>query len=91
LIERWDFPKGDRLWWKDRPGGRAALTESLPAPKQNAWYIVDLTPLVQEWFNGKSPNFGLQIRPVSNFGALDVFVSSDDSNKSKIPRLILCI
>ena len=90
IIQRWDFPKGDRLWWKDRPGSRAITTEPLPAPRQGQWYIIDLTKLVQEWVDGKSTNFGIQIRPESNYGSIVVFVSSDAADKSKIPRLIWC-
>jgi TIR domain-containing protein len=90
IIQRWDFPKGERLWWKDRPGARAVTTEPLPAPRPDQWYIVDLTTLVQEWFDGRSINFGIQIRPTSNFGSFVVFVSSDAADKTKIPRLILC-
>jgi hypothetical protein len=90
VIQRWDFPKGDRLWWKDKPGARAISAELLPAPRQEQWYVIELTNLVQEWFDGKSTNFGIQIRPNSNYGSVVVFVSSDASDKSKIPRLIFC-
>jgi hypothetical protein len=90
VIQRWDFPKGDRLWWKDKPGARAITAVALPAPRQEQWYLIELTNLVQEWFDGKSANFGIQIRPNSNYGSVVVFVSSDASDKSKIPRLILC-
>jgi hypothetical protein len=90
VIQRWDFPKGDRLWWKDKPGARAISAEPLPAPRQEQWYVIELTNLVQEWFDGKSTNFGIQIRPNSNYGSVVVFVSSDAPDKSKIPRLIFC-
>jgi hypothetical protein len=90
VIQRWDFPKGDRLWWKDKPGARAISAEPLPAPRQEQWYVIELTNFVQEWFDGKSANFGIQIRPNSNYGSVVVFVSSDASDKSKIPRLIFC-
>jgi hypothetical protein len=91
IIQRWDFPKGDRLWWKDRPGVRAVTTESLPAPRRQQWYVIDLSALVQEWFDGKSSNYGIQIRPVSNFGSFVAFTSSDASDKSKSPRLVFCV
>jgi hypothetical protein len=90
VIQRWDFPRGDRLWWKDKPGARAISVEPLPAPRQEQWYVIELTNLVQEWFDGKSTNFGIQIRPYSNYGSVVVFVSSDAPDKSKIPRLIFC-
>jgi hypothetical protein len=90
VIQRWDFPKGDRLWWKDKPGARSISAEPLPAPRQEQWYVIELTNLVQEWFDGKSTNFGIQIRPHSNYGSVVVFVSSDAPDKSKIPRLIFC-
>jgi hypothetical protein len=90
IIRRWDFPKGDRLWWKDRPGHRAVTTDSLPATRKEQWYIIELTELVQEWLDGKSENFGIQIRPVHDFGSFVFFVSSDATDKNKIPRLIFC-
>jgi hypothetical protein len=90
IIHRWDFPKGGTLWWKDRPGHREITTASLPAPRKDQWYTLDLTTIVQEWLDGKSENYGIQIRPVTNFGSFVFFVSSDALDKSKIPRLIFC-
>jgi hypothetical protein len=90
IIQHWDFPKGDRLWWKDRPGTRAVSADYLAAPRQAQWYAIDLTSLVQEWFDGKSPDYGIQIRPAGNFGSIVIFVSSDSADKAKIPRLIFC-
>jgi hypothetical protein len=90
IIHQWSFPKGDRLWWKDRPGARAMTIEPLPAPTQDRWYLIDLTKLAQQWSEGKAANYGIQIRPASNFGSLVVFVSSDAADKSKIPYFISC-
>lgn len=90
IIRQWSFPKGDRLWWKDRPGARAMTIEPLPAPTQDRWYLIDLTKIAQQWFDGKAENYGIQIRPASNFGSLVVFVSSDAADKSKIPYLVFC-
>jgi hypothetical protein len=90
IIQPWSFPKGDRLWWKDRPGHRAVTTDSLPAPRKEEWYIIEITTLVQEWADGKSDNYGIQIRPTHQFGSFVFFVSSDATDKSKIPRLIFC-
>lgn len=90
IINRWDFPKGGTLWWANRPGHRAVTTESLPAPRKEQWYIIELTALVQEWFEGKSENYGIQIRPAHDFGSFVFFVSSDATDKTKIPRLIFC-
>ena len=90
IIRAWDFPKGDRLWWKDRPGAQAVSADFLPAPIQEQWYAIDLTSLIGEWLDGTIPNYGVQIRPTSNYGSQVVFVSSDATDKSKIPRLIFC-
>jgi len=90
LISRWDFPKGGTLWWKDRPGQRTVTTDPLPAPKKEAWYIIDITSLVNDWVGGKFENFGLQLRPTHEFGSFVFFVSSDAPDKSKIPRLVFC-
>jgi TIR domain len=91
LIGNWNFPKGDRLWWKDRPGQRAISTDPLPAPKRNMWYVVELTGVVGEWLDSKSQNYGIQFRPTHDFGSFAVFVSSDAADKTKIPRLIFCL
>jgi hypothetical protein len=90
IIQRWDYKKGDRLWWKDRPGSRAITTEPLPAPKKEQWYLIDLTMVVQEWLDGKAENYGIQIRPVRNFGSFVFFVSSRADDKTRIPRLVAC-
>jgi hypothetical protein len=90
LVNRWDFPKGGTLWWKDRPGQRAVTTAPLPAPKKQQWYIIDITSLAHDWIDRKSENFGLQIRPEHDFGSFVFFASSDAPDKGKIPRLILC-
>jgi len=90
IIHPWGFPKGGTLWWKDRPGHRAAIPESLPAPKREQWYIIEITGLFQDWSNRKIKNYGVQIRPAHDFGSFVFFVSSDTADKSKIPRLIFC-
>jgi hypothetical protein len=90
IIQAWDFPKGGRLWWKDRPGAQAVSADLLPAPIQEQWYAIDLTSLIGGWRDGTIPNYGVQIRPTSNYGSHVVFVSSDAADKSKIPRLIFC-
>jgi hypothetical protein len=90
IIQPWDYKRGDRLWWKDRPGSRAITTDALPAPKKEEWYLIDLTKITQEWIDGKAENYGIQIRPVRNFGSFVFFVSSKADDKSKIPRLVAC-
>jgi TIR domain len=90
IIQRWDYKKGDRLWWKDRPGSRAITSEPLPAPRKEQWYLIDLTAMVQEWVDGKAENYGIQIRPVRNFGSFVFFVSSRADDKTRIPRLVAC-
>ena len=90
IIQRWDYKRGDRLWWKDRPGSRAITTEPLPAPKKERWYLIDLTEIIQEWIGGKAENYGIQIRPVRNFGSFVFFISSKAADRSRIPRLVLC-
>ncbi|HMK78601.1 MAG TPA: TIR domain-containing protein [Xanthobacteraceae bacterium] len=99
ITAPWDFPKGGTLWWRDRPAGQAAGSnlwyvdpseERLPAPRTKQWYIIELTALVHEWLDRKSENYGFQIRSVNNSGNFVFFASSDDPDKSKIPRLIFC-
>ena len=88
IIHRWDFPKGGTLWWKDRPGHRAITTDPLPAPKREQWYIIDITLIVKDWLDGKAENFGIRLRPSHQFGSFVIFASSDEPDKTKIPRLI---
>ena len=90
LVHQWNFPKGGTLWWKDRPGQRAAIADPMPAPKREQWYVIDITTLFIDWSNKKIENYGLQIRPVHEFGSFVFFTSSDAADKSKIPRLIVC-
>jgi hypothetical protein len=90
IIQAWKFPKGDRLWWKDRPGHRAVSTDFLPAPKKQQWYIIELTEVVHDWLDQKFPNYGIQVRPVHDFGSFVFFVSSDAADMSKTPRLLFC-
>jgi hypothetical protein len=90
LVNAWSFPKGSVLWWKDRPGQRAAIADPLPAPKREQWYIIDITNLYFGWASRKFENYGLQLRPVHDFGSFVFFVSDDAADKRLIPRLVFC-
>lgn len=90
LIDEWDFPKGGVLWWRNRPGQRAAIVTPLPAPKRDFWYLIDITDLHTAWQSGYTKNYGLQLRPVHDFGSFVFFASGDTLNDNEKPRLIVC-
>ena len=90
IAQAWDFPKGDRLWWKDRPRTIPTDMQALLAPGRKQWYMIDLTNLVEGWRDNTFSNHGIEIRPLETNNNYVLFVSSDASDKSKIPRLLFC-
>lgn len=90
IAQAWDFPKGDRLWWKDRPRTFPTDMQVLLAPGRKQWYMIELTSLVDSWRSNTFANHGIEIRPLETNNNYVFFVSSDASDKSKIPRLLFC-
>jgi len=90
IAAPWGGPDNDRLWWKNQPPAIDDQRDLLPAPKQANWYMVDITTLYQDWRRNKFPNYGLRLRPQSNLGTVNFFVSSLASDTVKIPRLLVC-
>jgi hypothetical protein len=90
IADAWDFPKGDRLWWKDKPKVAPTNMQALLAPGRKQWYMIELSSLSDGWRNKSFPNYGIQIRPLETNNNYAFFVSSDASDKSKIPHLLYC-
>jgi TIR domain len=90
IAQAWDFPKGDRLWWKDRPRTLPTDMQVLLAPGRKQWYMIELTSLVGGWRSNTFANHGIEIRPLETNNNYVLFVSSDASDKSKTPRLLFC-
>ena len=96
ITEFWDWrTQGTgsdllRLWWADRPNFQQWVPQALPAPTEGQWYSIDITSLYNAWQNGTYPNFGIQLRPVSNFNTWAEFYSSDYlGDPSLRPKLVI--
>ncbi len=82
IVEPWDWrtqgtgPDRERLWWADRPATEPYMS-GLSAPKENAWYSIDITNLYNSWQSGALPNYGIQLRPTGNTNNWNEFYSSD--------------
>ena len=63
----------------------------LPIPVEGKWYAVDITELYKGWQLGTYPNFGLQLRPLSNInGKFDEFYSGDYMEDPTLrPKLVI--
>lgn len=80
----------ERLWWADRPSATQWIPGSLPAPTVGQWYSIDITDLYNAWKAGTYPNYGVQLRPVSNSNRWNEFYSSDYlDNPSLRPKLVI--
>lgn len=80
----------ERLWWADRPAATQWMSSSLPAPTAGQWYHIDITDLYNAWQNSTYPNYGVQLRPVSNNNQWSEFYSSDYlADPSLRPKLVL--
>jgi hypothetical protein len=78
-----------RLWWADQPAAVQWIPQALPAPVVGQWYSIDITDLYNAWQNG-TPNFGLELRPVSNNNQWAEFYSSDYTvDSSQRPKLVI--
>lgn len=59
-------------------------------PNLDSWYVIDVTDLYNSWKSETSPNWGIQLRPVSIDDAMNAFYSSDfTANPSLRPKLVL--
>lgn len=76
-----------RLWWADRPGFSSLGDADAPTP--GTWYSLDITALYRSWMSGEHPNFGLELRPQSIDNVWSEFASSQDSDPSHRPRLVI--
>ncbi|MCX6709092.1 MAG: DNRLRE domain-containing protein, partial [Candidatus Woesearchaeota archaeon] len=55
----------------------------------NAWYSWNVKDLVQSWVNGSYQNYGMLIRTTTTSSATTSFVSSDNTNASIRPKLVI--
>ncbi|MBK7199015.1 MAG: DNRLRE domain-containing protein [Anaerolineae bacterium] len=53
------------------------------------WYRLDITPLVQRWLSGQTPNFGLLIRATSDAPVRFDLASNEITTGALQPRLVL--
>jgi hypothetical protein len=90
IIEPWKWDFSQHIWWKDRPGGLPVVSEPLPPPQKAHWYVVEITKLYNQWRSGAIRNFGIQIRPATNYGSNVGFVNNIAPDRSRIPHLLVC-
>ncbi|KHE91486.1 MAG: hypothetical protein SCABRO_02775 [Candidatus Scalindua brodae] len=96
ITEFWDWKTQgtgsdlDRLWWADRPLATQWTSGSLPSPTVGQWYSIDITDLYNAWKDSTYPNYGIQLRPVSNNNRWNEFFSSDYMDDVSLrPKLIV--
>ena len=81
----------DRLWWADKPPAVQWWPAPLPIPVKGKWYEVDITDLYNGWQQGTYPNYGIQLRPLSNINAKRDELYSGDYIKDPTlrPKLVI--
>lgn len=96
ITEFWDWRiqgtglDHERLWWADRPSATQWTPSPLPAPIVGQWYSIDITNLYNAWKDGTYPNYGIQLRPVSNDNRWNKFFSSDYTGDPTLrPKLVI--
>jgi len=82
---------GSTLQWTD-PGvtyddGWESQT-TFDASVSDQWVEWDLSPLVQQWIDGVSPNYGVVILP-DTVGPYAIFSSSDSGDSAFHPELVI--
>ena len=53
------------------------------------WNIVDITDLYKDWKSGEYSNYGVKLNPTSNNNTNGAFASSDNTNASIRPKLVV--
>ncbi|MCD4733419.1 DNRLRE domain-containing protein [bacterium] len=75
----------DGINWNNRPGARPGIIDYCPG--SDRWAQVDVTSYVQNWLDGTWENYGFLL---GSFGGQETrYVSSDHSDSSKHPKLVL--
>jgi murein DD-endopeptidase MepM/ murein hydrolase activator NlpD len=83
VTSPWDENTG---WYSKPPATQVGV---LPAPILNNWYAIDLTDLYNQWQAGTLINYGIQLRPTSVANQWNNFASSDYSDPSLRPMLVV--
>lgn len=78
-----------RLWWADQPAAILYRSTPIPAPRVNSPFNIDITDLYNSWRSGSTPNYGIELRPVSNNNNFDVFGSSRNPKSALRPALVI--
>ena len=76
----WGTPGGDK---RQAPAATGVLLSD------HIWYRLDITPLVQRWLSGQTPNFGLLIRATSDAPVRFDLASNEITTGALQPRLVL--
>lgn len=82
----WDWPTGDRLWWRFRPSGEE--TARVPEPTTEPFYQIEITNLYNQWLRGR-PNDGILLEPELTNNNFNTFYSTRAPSPEDRPRLLL--
>ena len=87
-LDRITAPWDETTKWINQPSSTNIAT--IPTPTLNAWYVIDITDLYQQWKNGTYQNYGIKLRPTENWNKFNLFYSSDYiADPTLRPKLII--
>jgi len=83
ILENWQEDDS----WFNKPTSTNIIT--IPTPKVNSWYEIDVTSLVKDWQNNEFENHGIILRPCDVNAKMNVFYSSDYTDPNLRPKLVV--
>src|SRR3989344_4423389 len=87
ITRSWEEGTGDNVQTND--GATWKYYDSQDVTDQDLWYEWDITQLVTNWYNGTYDNYGMLLLTESNNVGTKTFASSEHTNSSIRPQLIL--
>ncbi|NLB89190.1 MAG: DNRLRE domain-containing protein [Syntrophomonadaceae bacterium] len=84
VIQDWDE---HLITWNNQPITALIADGSTVVTPSDDFIYIDITHLVNWWYNGLYPNFGLQLRCDEDFDSLLGFFSKEYPNSDYWPRL----
>ena len=77
------------ITWNNKPDNAANETDSTSTPSTNNWMVLDVTGDVEGFVNGSFSNYGWVIKCVDCGNQYKGFASSEYSDTSKRPKLVV--
>jgi len=94
FFATWEWADSGVRW--DLPGCNNTSTDRRATPESTVtangilrWFNLDLTQLVQSWYLGNQPNYGLLLRATSTAAYSYFLASADHVNPALRPKLVL--